>query len=342
MSGMTDDLAALNDLLVGVEMDRHSLPDGDAKVAALGRAIARLRGEAQGEQQAPDTESAYAMGAKGGPANDAERLAFESWMRGHCWALCATWNGTGYVSDAEQAGDFCAHASNTRRLWAAWRDRAALSSTAAPVGVEGLPQPFGYVEPRHDLSGYEVFDEPSPRRAAIWNMHGMRKALAQTRAHYSIDADPDGIRERVSDAITGALSFGAQGVHKPPAGHWLEPFWDMARAEREATVPPTVDEATARRLDDYLGGEFDIRIGKQAAHAALVHALAQDRASQAGAAVPDGYALVPTHWRESLLVSAGLLEVAKCPIDALQAKALRKMADQIAAAPTPAAEREVQ
>jgi hypothetical protein len=117
---------------------------------------------------------------------------------------------------------------------------------SAPVGVEGLPQPFGYVEPRHDLSGYEVFDEPGPRRAAIWNMHGMRKALAQTRAHYSIDADPDGIRERVADAITGALSFGAQGAHKPPAGHWLEPFWDMARAEREAPSPPgEADRMTA-------------------------------------------------------------------------------------------------
>ncbi|HRP74548.1 MAG TPA: Lar family restriction alleviation protein [Rhodocyclaceae bacterium] len=115
-----------------------------------------------------------------------------------------------------------------------WNRRTAPPS--APVGVEWLPQPFGYVEPRPDLSGYEVFDEPAPRRAAIWNMHGMRKALAQTRAHYSIDADPDGIRERVADAITGALSFGAQGAHKPPAGHWLEPFWDMARAE---AAPPS-------------------------------------------------------------------------------------------------------
>jgi hypothetical protein len=35
-----------------------------------------------------------------------------------------------------------------------------------------------------------------------------------------------------------------------------------------------VDEAMARRLDDYLGDEFDIRIGKQAAHAALTAALA--------------------------------------------------------------------
>ena len=82
---------------------------------------------------APSVEAAHAMGAKGAPANDAERLAFEAWMRGHCWALCATWNGTGYVSDAEQGGGYCPHASNTRRLWAAWRDRAAL----APPSTEG-------------------------------------------------------------------------------------------------------------------------------------------------------------------------------------------------------------
>ena len=40
-----------------------------------------------------------------------------------------------------------------------------------------------------------------------------------------------------------------------------------------------VDEAAARRLDDYLSGEFDIRIGKQAAHAALTAALAAHDAS---------------------------------------------------------------
>lgn len=42
--------------------------------------------------------------------------------------------------------------------------------------------------------------------------------------------------------------------------------------------PEAVDEAMSRRLDDYLGGEFDIRIGKQAAHAALIAALTPERA----------------------------------------------------------------
>ena len=77
---------------------------------------------------APDIEAARKMGAKGGGVSDAERLAFEAWMQGHCWALSATWNGSGYVSDAEQAGRYCAQAGRTRGLWAAWRDRAALEA----------------------------------------------------------------------------------------------------------------------------------------------------------------------------------------------------------------------
>lgn len=77
---------------------------------------------------APSAEAAHAMGSQGGPANDAERLAFEAWMRGHCWALCATWDGAGYRSDAEQGGGYCPDAARTRMLWAAWRDRAALAA----------------------------------------------------------------------------------------------------------------------------------------------------------------------------------------------------------------------
>ena len=71
--------------------------------------------------------AAQAMGANGAPSSEPERLAFEAWMRGHCWALCATWNGSQYVSDAEQGGGWNADAARTRMLWAAWRDRAALA-----------------------------------------------------------------------------------------------------------------------------------------------------------------------------------------------------------------------
>ncbi|MDX3877649.1 hypothetical protein [Achromobacter denitrificans] len=43
-------------------------------------------------------------------------------------------------------------------------------------------------------------------------------------------ADPT-LQKLFGEAITGALAFGAQGVNQPPVGHWLEPFWKMARAD---------------------------------------------------------------------------------------------------------------
>lgn len=78
-------------------------------------------------------EQAHAIGAKGAPPNEEERLLFEAWMRGHCWALSATWDGRGYRSDAEQGGDVSPPAMRTRQLWAAWRDRAALGATSPPI-----------------------------------------------------------------------------------------------------------------------------------------------------------------------------------------------------------------
>jgi hypothetical protein len=55
-----------------------------------------------------------------------------------------------------------------------------------------------------------------------------------------------------SDAISGALAFGAQNTNQPPAGHWLERFWQMGRAERAlseaappAAEPPSTPEMAA-------------------------------------------------------------------------------------------------
>lgn len=76
---------------------------------------------------APSLEAAKEMGAKGGPVVEAERLAFEAWMAGHCWAVTAIWDGVQYGSPAENGGYICPHAMGIRRMWAAWRDRAALA-----------------------------------------------------------------------------------------------------------------------------------------------------------------------------------------------------------------------
>lgn len=60
---------------------------------------------------------------------------------------------------------------------------------------------------------------------------------------YSIDADPQGIRSRVAEAITGALAFGSQGKNPPPSGHWLAPFWNAARADRSEAESALKDAA---------------------------------------------------------------------------------------------------
>ena len=76
--------------------------------------------------RSPTQEAAHAMGAKGGEYDEAERLVFEAWMRGHCWSMGGIqWNGSEYsaprgVVDGWEIG--------IRMLWAAWRDRAALGA----------------------------------------------------------------------------------------------------------------------------------------------------------------------------------------------------------------------
>lgn len=47
-------------------------------------------------------EQAHEMGAKGGPADEHERLLFEAWMAGHCWAIQGDWDGTTYVHESER------------------------------------------------------------------------------------------------------------------------------------------------------------------------------------------------------------------------------------------------
>lgn len=90
---------------------------------------------------APSIEAAYEMGAKGGPVIEAERLAFEAWMRGHCWPVSDTWNGMIYEDRQEyRDAKLIDHlAVDTRRLWAVWRDRAALVPNMELRGGESHP-----------------------------------------------------------------------------------------------------------------------------------------------------------------------------------------------------------
>ena len=90
------------------------------------------------EHKAPSVEAARKMGETGGLVVEEERLAFEAWMAGHCWGLGATWNGLGYVGNAERGDYVDQWAMRTRELWAAWRDRAALARMATDDRIEQL------------------------------------------------------------------------------------------------------------------------------------------------------------------------------------------------------------
>jgi hypothetical protein len=98
------------------------------------RGVGRLEDEGT-DSGAPSEADAYYLGATGSAPIEAERLAFEAWVRGHAWSLDAQWNGKGYSSRAEVAsrGNYvCPQAMMVRRMWAAWRDRAALARLKTP------------------------------------------------------------------------------------------------------------------------------------------------------------------------------------------------------------------
>ena len=71
-------------------------------------------------------EAAYEMGSKGAKPTESERLLFESWMRGHCWAVIGKWDGRTYT---ETGSVYDGAVGYTRQLWAVWRDRAALCAS---------------------------------------------------------------------------------------------------------------------------------------------------------------------------------------------------------------------
>lgn len=111
-------------------------------------------------------------------------------------------------------------------------------------------------------------------------IHLSRPAPAVPEGIYSIDADPHGIRQLVSDAITGALMLGAQGNNRPPEGHWLTPFWEMAAAQ------PAPPERKCSECGD----------GREGLSLYCVACLNHDGwslSSQTVVEVPEGYMTVP-------------------------------------------------
>lgn len=194
-------------------------------------------------------QAAYDMGAKGAQATERERLLFEAWMRGHCWALCATWDGKQYVSDAEQGGDLDPRAMATRRLFAAWRDRAALGVPASQEALPNVPpgkwkvdmpdglytempgDPPGPCDLRKVIGGYVYF--VTPRSGKLVALNPPRNAGVPASAvkwcPECRSAGVVGIEQDVCPTCNGTGKV-ADGVAMP----WKPPPYPATPTEREA------------------------------------------------------------------------------------------------------------
>lgn len=173
-----DDLQAID--------DAHNWQTLKGRMAAY-RAILALRPQFDGAG-APTIEAAREMGAKGGPVVEAERLAFEAWMAGHCWKVSPTWNGQTYDDSEEDKnrGLLDPLARTTRMLWAAWRDRAALrpAQQSAQQAVPMTDEQVFHVENNHP---------DSMRMCALSFRLGIRAA----EAHHRIGITAQGAQEGV-------------------------------------------------------------------------------------------------------------------------------------------------
>ena len=93
-------------------------------------AIEALRAAIAQDESEPITKlQAHAMGARGAKPTEVEHGLFEAWMDGHCWVINGEWDGVSYSNESESTGRIDLMSMDTRRMWAAWRDCAALHSS---------------------------------------------------------------------------------------------------------------------------------------------------------------------------------------------------------------------
>jgi hypothetical protein len=102
------------------------------------------------------------------------------------------------------------------------------------------------------LKGYHM--PPAMYRDGTYRDTDYRAGWDAWQARAALDAalpkplDDQRLQGLFSDAISGALAFGAQNKSPPTAGHWLERFWQMGRDERALSEAPPAAEPVASLL----------------------------------------------------------------------------------------------
>ena len=206
-------------------------PDSESVTRAR---AALAQPEPEGVTDEDHIKAAFAMGQTGAPPSETERLAFESWMRGHSWLVEGVWNGTTYDDRGPSRVSLVdVGAMQTRMLWAAWRDRAALAQPETPSRLHYCPT--------HGQQPENAWGCPECVRE-------MRQQLSQPESEGMTDEDIQRI----------ALSLPATCDWSPEHTHWTK-SWNVsltgllifARAILARYARPAIEpEPVAERLPE--------------------------------------------------------------------------------------------
>lgn len=179
-----------------------------------------------------DETAAHNLGAIGAEPTEFERRLFEAWMRGHCWAIAGEWNGRTYIAADEDSRRVNQHAMMTRQLWAAWRDRAALTGYAATPAAEQpdmlnvLEQAERFISGFEDDEEQEVGDLLFKLRALQLQATGAQKP-ASVAVPRKLLAEAESIIDSYAEALRASHA---------PGGDWEGEEAAQDGYEREAGV----------------------------------------------------------------------------------------------------------
>lgn len=102
---------------------------------------------------------------------------------------------------------------------------------AAPAGAVGEP-----VAPE-DWRDKIIADLRAAHDSAVAQIERLTTKIAAMAPQPQKPLDDPRLQELFSSAISGALALGAAGESHPPAGHWLEDWWQRGRDGAAAPQP---------------------------------------------------------------------------------------------------------
>lgn len=252
--------------------------DGDFILVRAEDLRAMLARPVPADAAEPITEQhAYDMGAKGAPATNAERLLFEAWMRGHCWKVCGTWDGTTYSGSREHADYIDPQVMLTHQLWAAWRDRSALGQ-GGPAGSGGWQRHAEAMERERDhyRQRAQAMHEHQDGQCWYWQGDGNDHPESMVNS-LPVVIRADALRALMATPAMDSIQAAADAASVGHLSHLMD--HQTALLSRAMAAMKAV-ELTASAFDES-DGDFDARIPADDwavfvnARAALLHDVAQ-------------------------------------------------------------------